>query len=60
MTLYKLVLRTARGAEEYTVEDPEIRDGYVCAQYFKRPLPRSRMCKAADVESMTIIEEARP
>lgn len=60
MTLYKLVLRTARGAEEYTVEDPEIRGGYVYAKWFERPLPKLRMCKAAAVESMTIIEEARP
>ena len=58
MTRYHLVcLRIGEFFDSYTVEDPEIRGGYLYAQFIKRPHPKSRMCKQGDIVCLTIEED---
>lgn len=52
-----MCLRIGGFFDSYTVEDPEIRGGYLYAQFIKRPHPRSRMCKQGDIVRLTIMEE---
>lgn len=54
---YVLVVRCMDGPETFRIEDPEIRGGYLYAQYIAKPAKRSRMCEVSKIESMTVEPE---
>lgn len=57
MTRYRLVcLRIGEYFDSYTVEDPEIKGGFLVAQFIRRPHPKSRMCRTEDIVSLTVME----
>ena len=58
MTRYRLVCKTCRGTEEFRVEDPEIKGHYLFAQFFRKPMSRSRMCRVDEIVSLTFEEES--
>lgn len=57
MTRYRLVCRTCRGTEEFRVDDPEIKGHYLSAQFFRKPMSRSRMCRVDEIVSLTFEED---
>ena len=57
MTSYRLMCRTCRGTEEFRVEDPEIKGHYLFAQFFRKPMSRSRMCRVDEIVSLTFEED---
>ena len=57
MTRYILVCKTIRGHEEFPVSDPEIKGDYLIAQFFKKPMSKTRMCRTDDIVSLTIKED---
>lgn len=57
MTRYILVCKTIRGHEEFPVSDPEIKGDYLIAQFFKKPMSKTRMCRTDDIISLTIKED---
>ena len=57
MTRYRLMCRTCRGTEEFRVEDPEIKGHYLFAQFFRKPMSRSRMCRVDEIVSLTFEED---
>lgn len=57
MARYHLIcLRIGEFFDSYTVEDPEIMEGHLYAQYLERPKPKSRMCRTEDIVRLTIME----
>ncbi len=56
MTRYSLVCKTCRGHEEFHVRDPEIKGDYLIAQFFKKPMSKTRMCRTDEIVSLTIEE----
>lgn len=57
MARYHLIyLRIGEFFDSCIVEDPEIMEGNLFAQYLERPKPKSRMCKTEDIVRLTIME----
>lgn len=53
-----MCLRIGEFFDSYTVEDPEIRGGYLYAQFIKKPHARSRMCRTDQIVTLTIKEDS--
>lgn len=56
MTRYHLIYLRIGDLDSCIVEDPEIMEGHLYAQYPGRPKPNSWMCRTEDIVRLTIME----